>query len=208
MAKSKGIILPNTHKLWVKGFSLGVYSGSFDSFTQKQDFSELGQAVYEYKYFRSLPDSRRQELVRFFSSRIIQTLRLEEDAERPNFNSCIGVMPNRNTDSSLPLELALQLSIKFDWLRDDSNCLIKTKELPVMKNIADHDVRISELKGGYKVLPGYDFKGVKGFLIIDDIFETGSTLRELCRTLNHVVPNIPRYVLTLTHLRSVWSAPR
>ena len=208
MAKSKSIILPNTHRLWVKGYSLGVYSGSYDSFTQKQDFSEVGQAVYEYKYFRKLSELRRQELVSFFSSRVIQTLRLEEDSERPKFNSCIGVMPNRNTESSLPLELALQLSIKFDWLRDDSNCLVKTKELPVMKNIDDHDVRISELKGGYKVLPDYDFESVSGFLIIDDIFETGSTLRELCRTLNHVVPNIPRYVLTLTHLRSVWSAPR
>jgi len=208
MSKPKHIILPNTYKLWDKGVSLSLYSRSFDPITHKQDFTELGQAVYEYKYYRDLTLARRQELVRLCSGAISETLKLDEETERLNFNSCIGVMPNRATGHSLPLDLALQLSVKFDWLRDDSNCLIKAKELPVMKGLLDYNLRIEALKGAYEVDPKYDFEGIRGFLIIDDVFESGSTLREVCRSLERIVPEIPRYVLTLTHLRKVWDAPR
>jgi hypothetical protein len=194
--------------LWEKGVSLSLYSRSYNPITQKQDFTDLGQAVHEYKYYKDLPLPRRQELVRVCSGAITRTLKLEDEIERPNFNSCIGVMPNRNSGHSLPKDLALQLSIKFDWLRDDSNCLSKVKELPVMKSLTDYSLRKEALKGAYEVTPDYDFGGIRGFLIIDDVFESGSTLREICRTLNRVVPEIPRYVLTLTHLKEVWSAPR
>lgn len=208
MGKSKYIILPNTHRLWERGISLSLYSRSYDPLTHKQDFSELGQAVYEYKYYRDLPLARRQELVRICSSAITKTLKLEEESERLNFNSCIGVMPNRASGYSLPLDLALQLSIKFEWLRDDSNCISKTKELPSMKSLEDYKLRQEALKDAYSVDPEYDFEGIKGFLIIDDVFESGSTLREVCRTLEKAVPEIPRYVLSLTHLRKVWDLPR
>jgi hypothetical protein len=194
--------------LWEKGVSLSLYSRSYDPVTHKQDFTDLGQAVHEYKYYKDLSLPRRQELVRVCSGAITKTLKLEDEIERSNFNSCIGVMPNRSSGHSLPRDLALQLSIKFDWLRDDSNCLTKVKELPVMKSLSDYSLRKEALKGAYEVTPSYDFDGIRGFLIIDDVFESGSTLREICRTLNRVVPDIPRYVLTLTHLTKVWSAPR
>jgi predicted amidophosphoribosyltransferase len=86
--------------------------------------------------------------------------------------------------------------------------LTKVKELPVMKSLSDYSLRKEALKGAYEVTSSYDFDGIRGFLIIDDVFVSGSTLREICRTLNRVVPEIPRYVLTLTHLTKVWSAPR
>jgi hypothetical protein len=208
MSEPKHIILPNTHKLWEKGVSISLYSRGYDPITHKQDFTELGQAVYEYKYYRNLPVARRQELVRLCSGAIVRTLKLEQQSESIGFNSCIGVMPNGNSGVSLPLDLAIQLSIKFDWLRDDSNCLTKVKELPVMKGLSDYNQRNEALKNAYGVNLNYDFEGVRGFLIIDDVFESGSTLREICRTLERVVPEIPRFVLTLTHLRKVWDAPR
>jgi adenine/guanine phosphoribosyltransferase-like PRPP-binding protein len=77
-----------------------------------------------------------------------------------------------------------------------------------MKGLLDYNLRIEALKGAYEVNPKYDFEGIRGFLIIDDVFESGSTLREVCRSLERIVPEIPRYVLTLTHLRKVWDAPR
>ena len=40
----------------------------------------------------------------------------------------------------------------------------------------------------------------KGILIIDDVLETGSTAKELCRALNVAWPGIPRYYVALTYL--------
>ena len=207
MSKSKHIILPNTRKLWVKGYSLSLYSRSYDS-VSGQDYSEIGKIVYEYKWFKQLPPSRRNELVHFCGNAISATLKLEEEVKEFRFNSCIGVIPNGESGHSLPQDLALMLSSKYSWMRDDSNCLKKVKQVPQIKGLKDYQLRKDTLKDAYVVIPDYDFSGVEGFLILDDVYESGATLREFCRTLDRAVPEIPRYVLTLTHLKSVWSEPR
>jgi predicted amidophosphoribosyltransferase len=40
----------------------------------------------------------------------------------------------------------------------------------------------------------------KGILIIDDVLETGSTAKELCRALEVAWPKVPRYYVALTYL--------
>jgi predicted amidophosphoribosyltransferase len=76
-----------------------------------------------------------------------------------------------------------------------------------MKN-TNVKLRAEALRAGYSIEPDYDFKGIYGFLIIDDIYESGATLREICRTLKRAQPEIPRFVATFTHLSSVWSQHR
>jgi hypothetical protein len=208
MAKSKHIILPNTRRLWERGYSLSLYSRSYDFDTQKQDFSDLGRAVHEYKWFKQLSLARRQELVQLCGAAISTTLKLDEEIKEIRFNSCIGVLPNNTSGHSLPRDLAKELSTQYEWLQDDSNCLIKVKQVPQIKSLGKYELRKEALNNAYEVDPSYDFSGVEGILIIDDVYESGSTLREFCRTLHRALPDIPRYVLTLTHLKSVWSEQR
>ncbi len=208
MSKPKHIILPNTRELWERGYSLSLYSRSYDSISRQQDFTELGKLVYEYKYFKSLDDLRRQEIVGLCAEKITKTLRLDEESKEFEFNGCIGVIPNGSSGHSLPQDLAAFLSNKYAWLRNVSSCMSKTKELPQMKNLNDYDERKERLSEAYLVDTNYDFSGVTGLLIIDDIYESGSTLREFCRTLKRSVPDLPRFVISLTHLRAVWSEPR
>jgi predicted amidophosphoribosyltransferase len=96
------------------------------------------------------------------------------------------------------LDLAHQLSIKFEWLNDDSNFLTKTRELDSIKQIGGEKQRAEYLKGAYSTKESSEPAEIYGFLVIDDVFETGSTLREICRTLEGSFPGIPRYVLTVT----------
>ena len=117
--------LPNEAKLWEHGIALDWYTQGFDKEINKYIKTELGQAVREYKYFSQLNQKRREAIVRKASDSISKVLRLEEEHEKPTFNACIGVAPNRKTGHSLPLDLALQLSVRFDWLNDESNCLAK-----------------------------------------------------------------------------------
>lgn len=208
MTKSKRIILPNSRKLWERGYSLSLYSSAFDSETNKQDYSDIGRLVYEYKWFKQLPNERRQEIVKLCAGQIVKTLKLDEDIREFQFNSCIAALPNGTSGHSLPQDLAVEISAAYAWIQNDSKCLRKVKELPQIKNLKDYESRKDTLKDAYEIVANYDFSGVEGFLIIDDVYESGSTLREICRTLNRVVPEIPRYVLTLTHLKSVWSESR
>ena len=208
MTKSKHIILPNTRKLWERGYSLSLYSRSYDSITSKQDYTELGKLVYEYKWFKGLSESRRNAIVAFCADEISKTLKLDSETKEFNFNSCIGVIPNGTSGHSLPQDLAAYLSQKYTWLRNDSKCMFKTRDLPQMKNLADYNLRKESLSNAYVIDSNYDLSNVSGVLIIDDVYESGSTLREFCRTLKRSNPEIPKFVITLTHLRSVWSEPR
>jgi hypothetical protein len=208
MTKPIHIILPNTRKLWERGYSLSLYSRSYDSISGKQDFTELGKMVNEYKYFKGLAESRRNEIVAFCAEEISKTLKLDSEIGEFEFNSCIGVIPNGTSGHSLPQDLATYLSQKYTWLRNDSRCVSKIKDLPQMKNLTDYNLRKETLSNAYVVDSHYDLSEVSGLLIIDDIYESGSTLREICRTLKRSNPEIPKFVITLTHLRSVWSEPR
>ncbi len=201
------IILPNIHKLWVRGVSMSIYSTNYDWDTGEKDFTTLGQYVYEYKYYRNLSSQRRDEIVGKCSVELSNFLKLSSDSPDLQFNSCIGVPPNREGHSSLPLEVAEKLSANFQWLRNDSRCVSKSRKLPIMKETAPK-LRPEALRAGYDLDPNYDFKGIYGFLIVDDIYESGATLREICRTLKRAQPEIPRYVATFTHLSSVWSQHR
>jgi predicted amidophosphoribosyltransferase len=208
MSRSKHIILPNTRELWERGYSLSLYSRSYDSISGQQDFTELGKLVYEYKYFKRLDDARRQEIVALCAEKISRTLKLEEESKEFDFNCCIGVIPNGTSGHSLPQDLAAFLSNKYAWLRNVSDCMSKVKDLPQMKSLPDYNERKETISEAYVVDTNYDLSGATGLLIIDDIYESGSTLREFCRTLKRSVPDIPRFVISLTHLRAVWSEPR
>jgi predicted amidophosphoribosyltransferase len=204
------IELPNDSQLWVKGIALDWYTTGYDKEKLEYIKSDLGQSVREYKYFSQLNQKRREAIVRKCSDSISKVLRLEEELEKPNFNACIGVAPNRKTGHSLPLDLALQLSIRFDWLKDESNCLVKTRDMDTIKKLKGEKLRAGALQGGYKVNESFDYSGIRGFLIIDDVFETGATLKEVCRTLQSRFPAIPRYVLTITQVKpvEVWKSEK
>ena len=204
------IELPNDSQLWVKGIALDWYTTGYDKEKLEYIKSDLGQSVREYKYFSQLNQKRREAIVRKCSDSISKVLRLEEELEKPNFNACIGVAPNRKTGHSLPLDLALQLSIRFDWLKDESNCLVKTRDMDTIKKLKGEKLRAGALQGGYKVNESFDYNGIRGFLIIDDVFETGATLKEVCRTLQSRFPAIPRYVLTITQVKpvEVWKSEK
>jgi hypothetical protein len=191
-------------ELWNMAIALDWYS-NFDRMRLRNVRTELGQAVHEYKYYKNLSDERRQQIVRTCSAEIGRVLKLQFEVEKESFNSCIAVIPNSDLGHSLPLDLALQLSYQFDWIRDDSRCLIKTRDLEPLKN-KSRESRAGYIAGAYAINEEYRMTTPRGFLLIDDVYETGSTLREICRTLNRTFPSVPRYVLAITRKRvpTVW----
>jgi predicted amidophosphoribosyltransferase len=99
------------------------------------------------------------------------------------------------------------LSEKFTWLINDSKYLVKHHEIAVIKNLPVEE-RAEMLRGAYSTDSEYDLRHLAGFLVLDDIYQSGATLKEVCRTLKRAHPEVPRYVLTMTHLRSTWDQSR
>lgn len=205
MTREVTIILPNTHKLWIRGISLSVYSRSYDYYSQIQEFSRLGKLVHDYKYLKYLKPERRREIIEECSKAVVDELHIKQSPVKESFNCLISVPPNINKDISLPDQVATALASEFTWLRNCSNAIAKSREIPSIKT-TDKGNRSEAIKGAYSINPSLLPEDICGFLIIDDIYDTGSTVREIARTLKREFPEIPRYVITLTHLRSVWGA--
>jgi len=201
------IILPNTNKLWKLGISLSLYSRDYDWYSHEQEFTKLGRAVHEYKYFKNISEEQRSSLVGLCLDEAVGVLSITNDQQSVDFNACIAVPSNREIGHSLPEDLAQGLCQRFSWIRDYSASLIKNRPVTTLKNLTESERQI-ELKGAYSIAKSNGFSGTRGFLIIDDIYGTGATMREVCRTLKKSHPDIPRYVLTICHLRSVWSQQR
>ncbi len=201
------IILPNVNKLWEKGISLSLYSRSWDPISQEQDFTELGKLVREFKYSKFLKPERGLEITKIFANEVQRVLKLSEKQDAHEFNSLIAIPSNRVNANSLPTAVSHELSSRFPWLKNDSKYLVKNHTIDVVKNLPVEQ-RAEKLRGAYATKPDYNLQHVTGFLVVDDVYQSGATLKEVCRTLKRINPQIPRYVLTMTHLRSTWDQDR
>jgi len=84
-------------------------------------------------------------------------------------------------------------------LIDASKLLTKKKEIPVLKNL-DSTEKAKVLEDAYFFNPNLPYQR-RGILIVDDIFDSGATLRFVARAIKGSCPDVPRYVLTLTALK-------
>lgn len=208
MTRVVSIILPNPHKLWERGESLSVYSRSYDSYTNEQDFTELGKMVRDYKYSKWIKESRKAEIVKYCGDAIMEKLHLNEPETPGHFNCLMAIPPNVNSEISLPRAISAFIASKLESMSDCSSSIRKVKDLPSMKTITAIEERAEILKGAYEINRELMPKQMSGILIIDDVFQSGSTVREVARTLKREFPDVPRYVITITHLRGVWEQLR
>jgi len=198
--------LPNQHNHWTWGMSLALYSKPYRETNGEQVNTTQGDMINRFKYHEELSDVERKEISQNFANQVFKLITNELRQKFPNpknppFDVCLGLPENRNTGRSLPRDLCRILSEEHFWLRDGFASVTKTRTGVVMKAIP-HDERPEKVKGLYKIDHQFLPEPLRGFLIIDDVFETGSTVGGLCDTLEHDFPKLPRYIIALTHLHA------
>lgn len=175
-----------------------MYSRGYD-FLSGQDFTEIGEAIYKFKYYKTLPLQDRVRIQEFCVQRLKTALE-EKFGKNPPFNFVVPVPANRQNSHSLPPLIAKDLADKSAGsLIDVGKLLIKQKEIPILKNL-DSAEKSKALLDAYQFKPSLP-EPKKGILIIDDIYDSGASLRSVARAINASYPNLPKYVMTLTALK-------
>ena len=182
---------------WKAGWSLDYYTikstplpgGGFNTV-----YTELGGLINQIKYRgdKSKIKPLAKKISDFMKKKIMVT---------PYLSGIIPTLPsNTNRKFQLVFDIAEELAkeINIPILKD---CLIKTKETPLMKEIADKEEKKKILRGIFSVINNNLIKN-KRVLLFDDVFGSGETLKEITRVLykEGLVKDV--YVLTATIIRT------
>jgi predicted amidophosphoribosyltransferase len=68
------------------------------------------------------------------------------------------------------------------------------------KNIPGLQGRMKSVGARYELGTFNELRSARGLLLIDDVYETGATLRTTVSLLNQVVPEIPKFFLTIAYI--------
>ncbi len=179
---------------WKAGWALDLHTiksiplgdGKFDT-----TYTETGKALNELKYHQNYTQIERlaNEVITFLRTRLVL----------PYINVIIPTPPSKNRDIQ-PVEEIAKLVSKSLNIPIDTNYIVKIKNRNELKGIDDPLEREKLLTGAFNLQDlRYQNKKV---LLFDDLFRSGSTLKELTKTLyyNGKVNNV--YIVTLTKTRS------
>lgn len=183
--------------VWTRGYSLDKHTTSstpigYNEYGHMQFDTirpEVGEALFQLKYRSDYSQ------IAIIANQLYQSLRVA-------FSSCTLIVPMpaskvrpRQPVTEIAKELARLMNISCY-----ENLLVKTNATPAMKDIETRDEKISTLMGAftvYDVLP----PGKHDVLIIDDLFDTGSSLEAATNVLKSYTKIRNVYVATVTRKR-------
>ena len=179
---------------WKAGWALDLHTissvknanGGFDN-----TYTDIGYALNQLKYHHSTEKLNYlgNQLVKFMNTRMVT----------PYLDVILPVPPSNQRDIQPVYEIASLLAKGFDK-KIDFNFLLKNRSTSQLKSMQDPQERERELSGVFSLGNPTLYQGKK-ILLVDDLYRSGSTLKEITRVLYEQgkVSNV--YVVTLTKTR-------
>ena len=154
---------------------------------------QLGLAS-TYKYKPQISRSEKQRILE----------KLYEIALKTNIpvltDAVIGLPPHLNSENSFPWEVANYFSLQLGF--DDLSSHFVEKK-PLMNKIKDTPIasRNQEISGNYAFEGRFFGSSPRGILLLDDFYESGSTLRSFATFVKSVFPDAELYAMTMYRKR-------
>jgi competence protein ComFC len=180
---------------WTGGWALAWHTisstsrpdGSFDTVR-----TDLGEALYQLKYHSRL---EYVEPLAEIAAEFIRRLWV-----LPRLRALVPVPPSVRNRALQPVLEVVQAIGARTGLPVAQDYVLKVKQTPPLKNIDDAVVRHEQLAGAFRVAD--ERYAGQSILLFDDLYRSGETLAEVCRTLAREGSVGRIYVLTLTRTRS------
>lgn len=184
--------------IWDLGFSLDKHTISSTPIGHNQwghmQFDtirpEAGEALYQLKYCN---DTSQESI-------IAEQMYTSFGSPFSSSNFILPMPPSKARARQPVVEIAKELAKKMN-IPCYENLLIKTKDTPAMKDIASRDERVATLVDAFAYNDILEEGYVYDVLLIDDLFDTGSTLEAATQTLRQYAKIRNVYVATVTRKR-------
>jgi len=154
---------------------LSVYSlGPWREDKNSLRYTKLGQAIHDYKYGRLLQLESNlllELLAENLHKSIVRTW------SKSYFSVCVSVPSNRDSGRDLARDVATKLASSLEGLKYAPDMIFTTKNVPPVKSVP-RGQRIQYVRGVF----GADASQIAPddkLLVIDDILDSGATLREV-----------------------------
>jgi len=182
---------------WDKGFALDVHtlSSTFIGHNEfghpqfENEYSEMGELLFRLKY-RS-DKSVLPSIMNTASAFITQ--------QRFPINLVVPVPPSKTRTYQPVMVIAKNIASRLK-APICTDCIVKTKDTPELKNVYDFDERLKLLKNAYTV--NKSILSRKKILLFDDLYRSGATLNAITKALYEKGGAAEIYVVTLTKTRS------
>jgi len=193
---------------FVEGWALGKYSGKLEEKSTKTHteygYLKYGKLVHDYKYesFKKTESSgqdMRKSIMLQINTSVDYFLNGYFPSNGRDFNTVVAVPSSRGSTSTIQSEICRHL-VKKGFQEAIGTVHVKNTGRVATKNIPGLQERLKSVGARYELGRSNDLQNAKGLLLVDDIYETGATLRTTVEILNQVVPAIPKYFLTVTYI--------
>jgi predicted amidophosphoribosyltransferase len=145
-----------------------------------------------------------------FLERAEKTLRVLDDLVRttaeflgswnPSITMIIPVPASRSGRPQQPVQLLADALSKHVGVSVRSDAVLKTKEIPELKNVFGYDERLLLLEGAHRIEPS--IVAGQSLLLFDDLYRSGATMNAITAALYDEGGPAAVYALAITRTRS------
>jgi len=184
---------------WTSGYVLDIHTLSsefigYNEYGHPQFYnkrSEMGELLHRLKYKSD------KSVLKIIIETVVEFI--NDKGLKPDI--IIPTPPSRMTRSFQPVLVVAKGISKSLGIHIYSDCVVKIKETPELKNVYDFDKRMELLKDAYAVVKR-EVEGRK-VLLFDDLYRSGATLNAISKTLKSKGKVRDIYALTLTMTRRI-----
>lgn len=182
---------------WTCGYSLDLHTLSSEFI----GYNEYGHPQFDTKYSDMGGLLNR---LKYKSDKSVLRVIIDIAAEFLNSKSwsvdlIIPVPPSRETRAFQPVIAVAKGVSKFTGIKLCTDCVVKIKKTPELKDIYEFSKRIEILKNAYAVAKR-EVEG-RNILLFDDLYRSGATLNAITQALKDKGKAKEVYALTLTITR-------